>query len=267
MEEQPPQSVSKSALYQQITLVSPSSKPIAFLTLDLNDSDDHSDPPFTGFFLSYSDNSPPDCPMHKRIVDQFDNMLCKGNSAPHRAGFKKCLSSKTKCDQVMAEVIKKSINCPENIDLAGIHLLSFWFDWTHRTWYLYAFGQFDFFLYNGKVAGSPICPLQNSSGSITGPDFQQIGQILPQKSIHIMFESGLAGDGFFLYCGLPITPSHPIHASPLLSRLFYRLKRDPGPQSQREIDNRLKNTFPKIPDSDLIDAFYLIMAFLPMKKV
>jgi hypothetical protein len=240
------------------------------LELDLNSVNLNSEPlkvsehPFIGFLLFYNENAEIGNNAETVLVDWFENKLCKGNIAQNRSIFKNYIVSKQKSDQILIEALKTlpdSLTSTENLSL---HFLSFWYDSSIRTFYLYSVGLFDFYLFNGTASGSPIAPLQNRSTLITTKDLRTPNISIPEKTFHLVFENGLSSNGFFVYCGLPLEKTHPIHASPLLSRAFYRLKRDSGNESRREVEERIKKAFSKSPNIDVLDAFYYILGYIPV---
>jgi hypothetical protein len=110
-----------------------------------------------------------------------------------------------------------------------------------------------------------MAPLQNCSKPLLTHDLTNtsMASAVSQKSFHLVFENGLSNHGFFVYSGLPLDKSHPIHTNPILSRAFYRLKRDPRLENLPDIEQRILKSFLKDPDSGLLQAFYYILGVIP----
>jgi len=256
-------------LFPFLSFIANSSKPVSYLELDINTSKMPPASPreinaqFPGFILIYEEGDNSNSSIRFGLKKWFDTILNQDTSNQNRIIFKKCLPFKHKFDQLLIEAFKKQNGLYSVDTQQGLHFLSFWYDLEHQTCYLYSIGMFDFFLFNGKVAGSPIAPIQNRANMITNQDFTKLESSVPEKSFHMVFENGLTSDGSFLYCGLPLPKTHQIHSTPLLSKIFYRLKRDASVQCKQEMEERINKTLPKQSHSEALDAFYYIMALIP----
>jgi hypothetical protein len=257
--------------FRQVEIISPSIRPVSYLKLDLNDptsledlfTNDDNHNAYVGLILIYDEDSTKVTGVSSLLAEWFDKKLNKENRVHNRETFKKCLLSKQKCDQLLLEAFKSLPKSIPPTEIKGLNFLLCFYDVEYSTFYLYSVGIFDFFFFNGKVSGTPIAPLQHQSKVITTDDMARLDLILSQKTFHFVFENGLTSDGFFIYAGLPIAKTNSIHNSPLLSRIFYRLKRDASPECLREMEDRLKKAFPKHPDSGLLTDFFYIFGFIP----
>ena len=243
---------------------------VSCLEFDLNESpsshDQNSSPSstFTGMIMVYDENAGRNSSPQDAILNSFRKLVNSDASLQYRKSFKDCLESKANFDQLFHNIlksIKKSFVLTQDL---ALHFLIFAYDLGTRTFYLYSAGMFDLFLYNGKVSGGPIAPLQNYSNHINLKDLDTEEISISQKTFHLVFENGLSSDGYFIYCGVPLAKDHPIHATALLSRIFYRLKRDPSKDCQLKMEERLKKTFPKHLESDIINAFYYLCGSIPI---